>query len=631
MKKNSIKSFIIGSMLIFIGSCANSIFKKGNKEYDYLAYDKAIKHYEKGLSKDFRLAEKIKLANSYRLANDIENAEKNYADIINYQNLDNQVYLNYAEVLMQLGKYVYAREYLKKYLAIKKNDVVAKMMLASCNSISDRYRDTTLYKLERINYNQYSNFFNAQEYQNGMVFTADKEVFRGKNKNPWTGNSYLDIYSAEKDSTGKWMNPIALKGDINGQLHEGPATFNKKENIVYFTRSNYIKTKKMKLNAMGENNLKIFKAELVDDKWKKLEELSFNSDDYSCGHPALSADEKTLFFVSDMPGGFGGTDIYKCTFDGQKWTNPENIGNTINTAGNEMFPYIHTDGTLYFSSDSHNSMGGLDVFMTYYTGDRWVQPENLNYPLNTSKDDFSFALNNDNKTGFVSSSRSKQDAVYTFTKSDPTFYLIGFTRKKGTQFPVEGVTVRISNANKKTEITEISDKYGKFKIKLDTENEYYLFCTKVGCFTRTDKVSTKGLKFSENFYADFEVEEIIINKPIVIENIYYDLDKWNIREDAAYELDKLVKILIDNPTIEVEMGSHTDSRAGDNYNLVLSDKRAKATVDYLVFKGIDSKRLTWKGYGESKLVNYCTNNKTCSEEEHQKNRRTEFKVTKINN
>jgi peptidoglycan-associated lipoprotein len=630
MKKNILTSLAILSMLILLGSCANSLFKKGNKEYEYLAYDKAIKHYEKGLSKDFRLAEKIKLANSYRLTNDIENAEKNYEDIINYQNLDAQVYIQYADVLMQQNKYVYAREYLKKYLAINKNDVVAKMMLASCNSISERYRDTTLYKLERINFDQYSNFFSAQEYQNGMVFSADKEVYGGKKKNPWTGNSYLDIYTAQKDSAGKWMKPTTLKGDINGPLHEGPATFNQEGTIVFFTRSNYIKNKKMKLNALSENNLKIFKAELVDGKWKKLEELAFNSDDYSCGHPALSADGKTLYFVSDMPGGLGGTDIYKCTFDGQKWSKPENLGNTINTAGNEMFPYIHKDGTLYFSSDSHNSMGGLDVFMTYYTGERWVQPENLNYPLNTSKDDFSFALNKDNKTGFVSSTRSKEDKVYTFTKNDPTFNLIGFARKKGTQFPVEGVTVKITDASNNAEITMVSGKDGKFKMKLAPEKEYLLLCTKLGCFTRTDKISTKSLKYSEDFYADFEVEEIIIDKPIVLENIYYDFDKWNIREDAAIELDKLVKILNDNPTIDIEMGSHTDSRGSDTYNMVLSDKRAKAAVDYLVFKGIDAKRLTWKGYGESKLVNNCANDIKCSVEEHQKNRRTEFKVTKIN-
>jgi outer membrane protein OmpA-like peptidoglycan-associated protein len=293
-----------------------------------------------------------------------------------------------------------------------------------------------------------------------------------------------------------------------------------------------------------------------------------------------------------------------------------------------MFPYIHSDGTLYFSSNAHNSMGGLDVFMTYHYNDRWMQPENLNYPLNTNKDDFGYVLNADNMTGFVSSARTDKDELYEFRKNAPKFNLFGMARKKGTDIAIEGVTVEITRKSDNKVITMVSGQDGKFQYALNGEEEYHLLCTKMGCFTRTDKVSTVGLKYSENFYADFEVEDIVIGKPIVLENIYYDFDKWNIREDAALELDKLVKLLNDNPTIYIEMGSHTDARGTDQYNLVLSDKRAKATVDYLILKGIDPKRLTWKGYGETVPVNECINKVTCDEDKHQLNRRTEFKVIK---
>ncbi|HRN42062.1 MAG TPA: OmpA family protein, partial [Vicingus sp.] len=467
-------------------------------------------------------------------------------------------------------------------------------------------------------------------YQEGAVFVADKEVFSGSKKSQWTGNSYLDLYEIKKDEDGFWMNPQLLKGDVNGRFHEGPACFSNDGNTVYFTRSNYFK-RKMKVNENKENNLKIFKATLKDGKWKNLEEFPFNSDDYSIGHPTLSADEKTLYFVSDMPGGFGGTDIYKSVWDGSNWSKPENLGAIVNTKGNEMFPYIHTDDALYFSSNAHNSMGGLDVFITYFNGEVWAKPENLNYPLNSSKDDFGFNLSKKNaNVGFVSSSRTDADKMYAFDKKPPKFNLYGKARLKGTQTRVKGVTVQVTNAKTGKVISMVSDAKGNFELKLEPEADYDLYCTKEGCFTRTDKISTVGLKYSQDFYADFEVEPIVLDKPIVLENIYYDFDKWNIRPDAVLELDKLVKILVDNPNIEIELSSHTDSRGNDRYNDILSEKRAMAAVQYIIANGIDQKRLTYKGYGEKKLVNHCANDVVCTREEHQQNRRTEFKVTKIN-
>lgn len=618
----------MAGVLIGFGSCTSYHKRQGDQYYDHIAYSDAITHYEKVYRKTNDSDVELKLADSYFKTGKLDSSETIYKRAIDHGNQVPKLYFNYGKVLMANGKHTEAAGYFEKHLQENANDLVAKMLLTSCNSVMERYRDTTLFELKPIMEDQFTNAFSIIEYQNGAVFAADKEVFLGRKQAAWTGNSYLDLYAMKKDAEGNWMTPELLKGDINGQFHEGPACFMKDGNTVYFTRSNYYK-RKMVVNEEEENNLKIFKATLIDGKWKNLEDFPYNSDDYSVGHPTLSDDGKTMYFVSDMPGGIGGTDIYKTILKEGKWSEPENLGNEINTSGNEMFPYLHTDGTLYFSSDAHNSMGGLDVFITYFDGTHWATPENLNYPLNSIKDDFGFSINKDQRTGFVSSSRAKTDKLYSFEKNPPTFNLYGIAHEKGNSTPISGVTVEVTNAATKEVISMVSDADGKFRLKLAPEAEYDLYCTKSGCFSRTDNISTKGLKYSEDFFADFEVEAIVVDKPIVLENIYYDYNKWNIRQDAALELDKLVHILKDNPTIDIEMGSHTDARGSDQYNLILSDKRAHAAVRYLISQGIEPKRLTYRGYGETVHVNNCKNGVPCTEEEHQKNRRTEFKVKKV--
>lgn len=626
MKMKQIIGF--ASVVLVMMGCAGYHTRKGDVFYENLAYSKAVKQYEKAHQKGDDIHVISRLASSLVYQNNNKAAEPLYAKLVNMEGVHSYEFLHYGKVLMANANYSEAALWMDRYLTEHPNDVVAHMLKSSCLSVSDRFRDTTLYTLTPIIVEDLSSTFSILEYQDGVVFNADREVFLPSKRAAWTGQSYLNLYYMEKDEDGNWLNPEVLKGDITGPFHDGPATFSKDGHTVYFTRSNYFR-RKLKANEQNESNLKIFKATLINGKWKNLEEFPYNSDDYSVGHPSLSADGKTLFFVSDMPGGYGGADLYKSEWEDGKWAAPQNLGSVVNTPGNEMFPYIHEDGSLYFSSNAHNSMGGLDVFITYFTGEEWAKPENLNYPINSKADDFAFSINKDTRTGFVSSSRADADGMYKFRKNDPTFHLYGFARKKGTQVPVEGVTVEITEADSYKIIGKESGKDGKFDLKLDPNKEYLLLCTKEGCFTRTDKISTVGLNFSENFYADFEVEEIVIGKPIVLENIYYDFDKWNIRPDAALELDKLVKLLKDNPTIHIQMGSHTDSRGADNYNMVLSTRRAIATVRYLIAKGIEAERLTWKGFGETELVNQCSNDVRCSEAEHQKNRRTEFRVTKI--
>jgi len=618
---------------ILISSCTKALYKKGVKNFDNHAYHKSIENFEKYLSKkDEPNDAKIKLANAYRLTNDIPNAEKWFSQIVELPESEPINMFYYAKLLMSQEKYKEAQVWFTKYLEKVPDDFVAEMLLVSCKSVGSFKQDPSLYTIKEAEIPEVATAFGQVPYGDGIMFTADKMTFKNSNTSNWTGRSYLDIYFSQKDHNGKWLSPMLLKGNVNGQYHEGPASFNKAGNVVYFTRSNYAK-KKMGKSSKNENNLQLFRAELVGDKWTNVTSMPFNSDEYSCGHPSLGSDDKTLFFISDMPGGAGGTDIYKTTFDGTVWTKPENLGNVINTSGNEMFPYIHSDGTFYFSSDAHNNLGGLDVFMSSYDGKKWLQVENLNYPLNTSKDDFGFVLNPDNKTGYVSSNRGEGDKIFEVTKNDPTFILSGFVNQKGKPgLMIDSAVIEIQNLTDKTKETFLTNKSGFYKVKLKSKSEYLIKASKPMYFTITEQknVCMIGKKISENFTANFELDQIIIEKPIVLENIYYDLDKWFIRPDAAKELDRLVQLMNDNPTLTIELSSHTDSRAGDQYNLVLSDKRAKAAVEYVASKGIDTKRMRWKGYGESKLVNHCKNDVVCSEEEHQQNRRTEFKAIKIN-
>ena len=466
-----------------------------------------------------------------------------------------------------------------------------------------------------------------------MLFAGQKPASLGTKRDQYSGDSYYDIYSAKK-AGGTWSVPKAIEGSVNGAYHEGPATFNKAGDEMYFTRSNYLKNK-LKANAKEENNLKIYKTKLVNGKWEGNEEMPFNSDDYSVGHPSLSSDGMTLYFTSDMPGGQGGSDLYRSKMEGGKWSKPENLGPEINTSGNEAFPYIHDqDSTFYFSSDANFNMGGLDIFKCKWNGSKWSTPMNIKVPLNSNKDDFAFSLKADGKTGYLSSNRSGSDRIYEWAPIapiPPSYFVDGTTTDKVTGKPLGGVRVLFKDMDAGIEEFVVSDENGKYKYQIKPNTHYDIVASKDGYFVKKDKAFIQAAKKGQSVTKDLSLEQIVIDKPIVIENIYYDVAKWDIKPAAAIELDKLVLFLKDNGKINIELSSHTDCRASDQYNMVLSEKRAKSAVDYLISQGIEAARLKAKGYGETKLLNRCTDGVQCTDEEHQLNRRTEIKVLKITN
>jgi len=632
MKFSDIKTFSFLILAVFLTGCASYHVRQGNRHYNEMAYSLAIKEYQKGLSKREFPQARIKLAESYRKINDIARAEETYAKAVTLPQAQPVHKLHYAQILMRNGKYEQAKPFLDQYITSVPNDTTAIMLRASCDSIQQWKADSIKYTVRGSNINTGQSNFAPVLYKKGMVFVSDRNS-KGKTYE-WTGRPFLEMYYAEGDPEKGYSVPISLNGDVNGKYHDGPATFSSKGDTIYFTRNNYL-NKKPKQSTDKVVNLKIYSAVRPDTVWRNLTPFPFNSDEYSNGHPTLSSDGNTMYFVSDMPDGYGGTDIYVTKKVNGEWTKPENMGSQINSPYNELFPLIWKDSTLYFSSEGHYNFGGLDIFTSKLSSTGWSSAENVGYPINSSHDDFGIAMNDSGTAGLFSSNRNTEnttlDNIYSFTVNVIRFNLAGIAVEKFTQEPLEDVKVELTNLRTMEKELALTGPDGTFTFKLDPETEYSVVGSRDTYFTNTEKVSTIGKRQSENMFVKLklELERIVVNKPIVLENIYYDLDKYDIRPDAAEGLDRLIAILNDNPGITIELSSHTDSRKDDQYNMVLSQRRAESAVNYIVTHGIASSRITAKGYGETQLVNRCSNGVECTEEEHQQNRRTEFKVTSM--
>jgi len=599
-----------------------------DKAYAAMAYEKAIRNYEKAMSKEKDPNSLLKLANAYRLRNEHVNAEVTYAKIDHLNIMTDDDYLNYARVLMSVGKYEKAALLLDVVLIKDPTNEMAQDLYFSCHGGQSFYSDTTLYSLKPIQFTGLVNCFAAVPYANSIVFAADQAASSSSAYN-WTGNSYLDIYSSKQSIDGNWMEPEKLKGPINGKYHEGPAAFSPDMRTIYFTRTN-AEQKKLTKDSASIVHFKLFEAQINEKgEWDNVTEFAFNRDDHSTGHPALADNGKTLYFVSDRPGGYGGTDIYMSRALSGAWTEPENLGPNVNTSGNEMFPFVKGD-LLFFSSTGHFNMGGLDVFRSKNIDGKWSAAVNMLYPVNSPQDDMSFILQKDGQSGFLSSDRSGKDVIYEFDSHLPTLLVEGNILNAANSLSLAGVEVRLRDIETGEEFTSLTGPDGSFMFDLLPERNYRVLGSKDGLFTRSEDVSTVDQLISRTYHVDLYLDEIIQDRSIVIENIYYDYDSWDLRAEAAVELNKLVRLFTDNPHLVFEVGSHTDSRASDMYNFLLSDMRARSAVDYLIYYGVDPDKIVAKGYGERRLVNECYNGVLCSEEDHQKNRRAEFKVIKIN-
>lgn len=646
---------IILLLIIQINLFAQPI-KKANKQMKLYNYSKAIDLLLKAVNDKNLSNEAIPmLAMCYRIQHDPFKAKAWYKKAVELQNADPLWNYYYAQALMTTGDYLSAKEEFLKFAQMVPSDQKGLKYAAYCDSVmkpwqnlSSRFEVKTV-KGINSKYDDFGPVILNQE----LVFTSDRiqpEV-EGK-KYGWTGRSFLDIYKSKPMAQGEFWgvmkSPSLLKGLLNQTYHDGPVAFTNNGKSAFFTRTFHDDAKK--IDDIKTDLLKIYCSQNNGGKWGKSEPFFLNSTEYSVGHVTLTSDASTIFFISDMPGGMGGTDIWKCTLNGDKWGNPENIA-SLNTTENEMFPTLINDSILFFASEGWPGYGGLDIFMSRVKDGNWITPVNMHAPVNSSFDDFALtaAPGSDlNKlwNGFFSSNRPGgfgNDDIYAFRSLEmapinppiPEILvkksqgvLLGYVKDKNKLTPVDKATVFILNPKTGKVKVVRTGPDGIYKLPVEALTNYVVKATKPGNISDCLQWSVDKIESDSNFYAthDLLIDELIVNKPFKIENIHYDFDKYNIRDDAKLELNKLVQIMLENP-INIELGSHTDSRGSFKYNEQLSQKRAESAVSYLVQQGINQARITAKGYGESQLINICADKVPCTDSEHQANRRTEFKVT----
>jgi len=503
------------------------------------------------------------------------------------------------------------------------------------------------YRIKNLDINTKYHDFGVSYYGGDAVYASAKKD-NNKSKKDWTnGQPYLELYRGTIDGDGEIIDSESFSDNVATKYHESNAFFTKDLSTVYFTRNNYFNDKYGK-DSTGWNNLKIYKADVSEEgEWSNITPMPFNDDNYSVGHPALSVDEKTLYFTSDMPGSMGATDIFSVSVnnDGSYGT-PMNMGSQINTSGKEMFPFVSKKGNMYFSSDSRGGQGGLDVYVVPL-GNPTVTPINVGAPINSRLDDFAFIIDNDKSTGYFSSNRSGghgSDDIYYFEELNSpasqikcSQVIAGTVRDKNSGALLPGALVVLYQGETKLESIVVgSDARFRFP-DMDCDSKYLVTGDKELYSGAEESVTTTAeadLELGLDLGLTPDAKTIAAGSEIDrcqyaldnINTIYFDLDKYYIRPDAAIELEKIVRTMQRCPNIVVVAGSHTDMRASHAYNETLSQNRAQSTVDYIVSRGIDAHRISPIGYGETQLVNHCSDGVKCSEAEHQVNRRTEFVI-----
>ena len=612
-----------------IVSAQNSKTKKADNLYDRLAYTDAAQAYQKVLKRgttDVYVFER--LANCYYFINDTKKAEMYYKRVAKSKDANPEAIYNYAQTLKANGKFSDYNTWMKNFAKLSPNDTRVKEFMKNPNYIPKIMDDMARYtatNMEDIN-SEYADF-------GGIVYGKDFYFASGRNTSrktyQWNEEPYLEIYKATNVG-GTMKNAELLNGDVNTKYHESNAVISADGKRMYFDRNDYFEGDYDK-SANGINQINLYYAENIDGKgWSGVVSAPFNNNEYSTGHPALSQDGKTLYFVSDMPGGKGGSDIYMVAInsDGSLGT-PERLGDNINTEGKELFPYLDSNGTLYFSSNGHMGIGGLDVFYAEAQGDGFGVVNNLGKGVNSSADDFAYKYDPTSQSGYVSSNREGgmgSDDIYMVEAVEiPCEVTIAvLVINENTNAAVAGARVDLYDTMGNRLSTKTSNVDGMVSFKAACDQAHEVQGVLADFESNASKVAPANDQKVSATIALKPIEEIIVEDQIVLNPILFDLDKSNIKAQAAFELDKVVAVMNKYPEMVIAVGAHTDSRATDAYNLTLSEARAQSTVQYIISKGISGKRISGKGFGETQPKVSCGD--TCSEAEHQLNRRSEFTI-----
>ena len=647
MKRQLLLCLAIISFLSNSGIAQKAKIAAADKKYNSYAYIDAIQTYERLAEKGYQSVEMFeKLGNAYYFNSDFEKAVQSYEKLYQLQSeLAPEYFYRYAQSLKATGKEKEAATILAKFENKSSDDSRSKRLKNNTDYLEDIKANVGIYTIENAGINSKYSDYGSAIVDNKLIFTSARDTGGvGQRKHAWTGEHFTNLYAAGVNGELIPSNPVRYDANVNSKFHEATPVFTKDGNTMYFTRNNYLDGKKGK-DANKVTLLKIYKATLVNNRWTNVTELPFNSNNFSTAHPALSPDEQTLYFVSDRPGTIGQSDLYKVAINSNgTYGEPINLGVEINTEGRETFPFVTKDNQLYFASDGHPGLGGLDVFTTKINNDgSFGEVENDGAEVNSPKDDFGYYRDSEINKGFFSSNRDGglgSDDIYRFTSIDKCKQILkGIVTDSVTGETLAGVQLILLNKQYKVIAETTSDALGYYAFDVNCRRTYHVRANKKDYTSKETKLRTPEVTGETKL--DIQLESTIcrvavgddLGKCFGIKMIYFDLDKSNIRKEAALDLAKILDVLIQNPTIKLDIRSHTDCRQTAKYNMALSDRRAKATIAWLVSKGIDSSRLTGRGYGESQLINDCgcepTNASNCTEEQHQMNRRSEFIITAL--
>ncbi|MFD2822782.1 OmpA family protein [Lacinutrix iliipiscaria] len=606
----------------------NKDTRTADKYFDRLEYIDAIDAYtkliEKGKADEYVYSQ---LAEANRMIFSTVEAERWYSKVLESSQNPETIY-QYSQMLKANGKYEDSNAQMKKFAALRPGDDRSIAFNSNPDYLPKILEKGKKFNIQNLSINSENSDFGGIVNNNEFYFTSARNSSR--RNYGWNDQPFLDIYVSSVLTDGTYMEAELIEGDINTKYHEGSVTFSPDSKTMYFSRESFFENEfeKDSISNTKFSVLHLYKASLDGDTWRNVEPLHLNSPNYSVSNPSMSADGKTLYFQSDMPGGYGLFDIYKVSVNADGTVGePQNLGQKINTEGNERFAYLSDNGTLYFSSDGHLGLGGLDVFFSREVDGKMTPVRNVGVPVNSNADDFAFSLNEESGEGFVSSNREGglgSDDIYAIKKLQPLCdVLIVATitdNKTGEPLADASTTLYDSEGNKLA--SKMSDAEGivEYMVECDTDTE--LEAAKVDY--ESNKIAIEGTDEEEVAVALAldPIDKLIVDGKVELNPIYFDFDKSNVTAKAAFELDKLIQIMNKYPEMVINATSHTDSRGSASYNERLSDRRAKTTVQYVISKGIDASRISGLGKGESELAVNCGN--ACTEEEHQLNRRSEF-------
>jgi outer membrane protein OmpA-like peptidoglycan-associated protein/tetratricopeptide (TPR) repeat protein len=605
----------------------NKDTKKADQLYDRLLYTDAAEAYQKLLKKGKGSRYVFnQLGNCYYYINDTKKAETYYKRVVRGRKLEAEVVYNYAQTLKANGKYGESNEWMQRFAEMKPDDSRAREFMKNPNYIPKMMDEVERFgakNMEEVN----SEFSDFGAFVMGKDFYFASSRNEKRKKHGLNEQPFLDIYKA-RDVGGTIKNAALLEGEINTKFHESNAVISPDGKRMYFDRNDYFNGKFAK-NEEGVNQINLYYAELIDGEWKGVQGVSWNSHEYSIGHPALSQNGNMLYFVSDMPGGKGASDIYRVAInsDGSFGT-PERLGDNINTEGREVFPYVDSAGNLYFSSDGHQGLGLLDVFVAEAEGNGFGPAMNMGKGMNSTADDFAVMYDPQTKTGFVSSDREGgkgSDDIYRVRELDiPCEITYNVTvLNEYTDGPIAGARVDLYDDQNNRLSTRTADADGRTVLQAECDKDHVVQAVLADFESAAVEVAAMSGKDEVDVVVRMRpIEEIIVGDRVVLNPIYFDYDKSNIKPQAAFELDKLVNIMQKYPRMKIKVESHTDSQGRDEYNLSLSERRAQSTVQYVISKGIDASRISGEGKGETEPKVDCGSN--CTKEQHAQNRRSEF-------